>query len=176
MQTPKSLNPICIAPGSLVERVRHGDSAGAEELRRLLSCGVRFLVARKLPNPQVDACVREVFDRVIRGIQCGCLGNPVRLEQFVHMHLTTHIREIQHKEMPEQHAPNATSLSCGTDEHWQIMRDLLLGLSPIERESLVRFYAQGHDEQRLCRDLCMPTAEFRSLRARVKSRFHELCQ
>jgi hypothetical protein len=57
------------------------------------------------------------------------------------------------------------------------MQDLLLfGLSPSKRESVVRFCVQGHDEQRICRDLCTTSAEFRSLRMSAKARFHESCQ
>jgi DNA-directed RNA polymerase specialized sigma24 family protein len=55
------------------------------------------------------------------------------------------------------------------------MQALLRGLSPSERESLIRFYVDGHDAQRICRELRTPEAEFRVLRVRVKSRFHELC-
>lgn len=175
MQAPESIDPVCDRLGPLVDRVRQGDSAGVEELHGLLGRGVRFLVARKLPVSQVDGCVREVFDRVIRGIQSGDLGNPVRLVQYARMHLVTHVREIQDKQMPRQHAPKATKLPCKTDEHRQVMQDLLLGLSVSERESMVRFLVQGHDDRRICRELCMPAAEFRSLRVRVKARFHERC-
>ncbi|MCX6632140.1 MAG: hypothetical protein NTW28_31405 [Candidatus Solibacter sp.] len=145
-----------------------------EELHGLLSCGIRFLVARKLHAWQVDDCVREVFDRVVRGIQSGDLGNPVRLVQYVRMHLTTHIREIQDQQMPG-HTADSSSLPCVTDEHRQVMQDLLLCLSPNERESMDRFFVQGHDDRRICRELRVPAAEFRSLRSRVKARFHELC-
>jgi hypothetical protein len=143
-----------------------------EELHRLLSRGVRFLVARQLPASQVDGCVRVVFDRVIHGIQSGDLGDPVRLLQYVRMHLTAHIREIQHKQMPIEDAPSLTS---GADESRKIMQDLLLGLSQRERESLLRSYVNGHDDQRIWRELHMPAAEFQALRVRVKARFHELC-
>jgi hypothetical protein len=56
------------------------------------------------------------------------------------------------------------------------MQGLSLALSPSERGSLVRFYVQGGDEQRICRELCTTPAEFRSLRMNVKARFHEACQ
>ena len=41
------------------------------------------------------------------------------------------------------------------------MQDSLLALSPGERGSLVRFYVQGGDGQRICRELCTTPAEFR---------------
>jgi len=147
-----------------------------EELRQLLGRGVRFLVARSLPASQVDGCVREVFEQVARGIQSGDLGNPERLAQYVRMHLTARIRETQDRQMPVQHAPNTTSLPGATDERRQVMQGLLLGLAQRERESLIRFYISGHDQQRICRELRMPAAEFQSLRVRVRSRFHKLCQ
>jgi len=165
-----------VAPGLLVERVRQGDSAGVEELRRLLSRGIRFLVARKLPATEVDGCVGEVLDHVVRGIQSGDLGNPARLGQYVRMHLTTHIREAQDKQPAIQHACKTASAPCASDQHREVMQALLLGLSLCERESLIRFYVNGHGEEQICRELCMPVADFRTLRVRVNSRFHELCQ
>jgi DNA-directed RNA polymerase specialized sigma24 family protein len=172
VQTQDSVDPICVHAGPLVDRVRQGDSAGVEELRRLLIRGLRFLVARKLPASQGDGCVDEVIERVIRGIQRGDLGNPLRLGQYVRMHLTTRTREIQQEQMPIEDPSSLDSASC---ERRKIMQDLLLCLSPGERESLVHFYVQGHDEERICRELRMPAAEFRALRVRVKARFHELC-
>lgn len=175
MQALESVDFVCGHPVPLVDRVRRGDSAGAEELHRLLSRGVRFLVARKLPASRVDGCVREVFDRVACGIQRGDLANPERLVQFIRMHLTTCIREIQDRQMPGQHARNTASPPCAVDQRREVMQALLRGLSPSERESLIRFYVDGHDAQRICRELRTPEAEFRVLRVRVKSRFHELC-
>ena len=175
MQSLKSTDPDCLNPVPLVDRVRRGDPAGADELHRLLGRGVRFLAARKLPASQVDGCVHEVFDRVAGGIQRGDLGDPERLVPFTRMHLTTRIREIQARQVPGQHAGETASLSCAADRRREVMQALLLGLPPNERESLIRFYVDGQDDRRICRELRMPTAEFRALRARVKSRFHELC-
>lgn len=144
-----------------------------EELHRLVSRGVRCLAARELPASLVDGCVREVLDRVIRGIQSGDLGDPVRLVQYVRLHLAARIREIWDKQMSMGAAP---SINRVADERRKIMRDVLLGLTPDERQSMVRYYAQGHDERRICSELGMLAAEFQSLRARVKTRFQELCR
>jgi hypothetical protein len=156
--------------------MRQGDSVSAAELYRPLNRGVRFLAARKLPASQVEGCVREVLDRVIRGVQSGGLGDPVRLGQYVRMHLTDRIREIQDKQMPVQDASDTGRSPCATDERRQVMQDLLLALSPSDRDSLIRFYVSGHDERRICRELRVPAAEFRALRVGVRSRFHELFQ
>lgn len=176
MQTREPIDPVCLHPGPLVDGVRQGDSVSAAELHRLLNRGVRFVAARKLPASQVEGCVLEVLDRVKWGIQSGGLDDPARLGQYVRVQLTAHIREIQDKQMPAQDAPKTDRSPCVTDERRQVMQDLLLGLSPGERDSLIRFYVDGHDEERICRELRVPAAEFRALRVRVKSRFHELCQ
>ena len=160
---------IDVAPGPLVDRVRHGDSAGVEELRQLLGCGIRYLVARELPASQVNGCTQDVLDRVTRGIQNGDLGNPARLVQYVRTHLATRMREIQHEQGPREDVPIP-------DSSVKIMQDLLLSLSQTERESLDRYYVRGQDDRQICRELHVPATEFRSLKMRVKARFYEVCQ
>ena len=173
MQPLELVDSACVRPESLADRVRQGDSASVEELRRLVSRGVGCLAARELPASQVEGCVREVLDRVISGIQSGDLEDPVRLLQYVRLHLAARVREIWDKEM---RMGDASSLTRAADARRKIMRDVLLGLTPGERQSMVRFYVQGHDDRRIWRELHMPAAEFQSLRARVKARFQELCQ
>lgn len=173
MQPLELVDATYIRPEVLADRVLQGDSASVEDLRRLVSRGLRCLAARELPASRVDGCVREVLDRVIRGIQSGDLGDPVRLVQYVRLHLAARIREIWDKEMP---LGAASGLRSGADARRKIMRDVLLGLTPDERQSMVRFYVQGHGDRQICRDLGVPVAEFQSLRARVKARFQELSQ
>ena len=173
MQPLELADSACVRPESLADGVRQGDSASVEELRRLVSRGVGCLAARELPASQVEGCVREVLDRVISGIQSGDLEDPVRLLQYVRLHLAARIREIWDKQMPMGAAP---SLNRVADARRRIMRDVLLELTPDERQSMVRFYLQGHDDRRICRELGMPAAEFQSLRASVKARFQELCR
>lgn len=175
MRSPHPIDPLFVHPEPLVDRVRHGEPAGVAELRGLLIRGLRFLVARQLHAWQVDGCVYEVFDRVVRGIQSGDLNDPVLLVPYVRARLAAHVGEIQDTRMAGSHDSDGTILPCVTDEHQQVMHGLLLSLSPSERESMVRFFVQGHDDRRICRELCVPAAEFRSLRVKVKARFHELC-
>jgi hypothetical protein len=49
-------------------------------------------------------------------------------------------------------------------------------LSPPERDSLIRFYVEGQDEQSVCRGNGILPAEFRLLKQRVKARFSELAR
>jgi hypothetical protein len=173
MQTLEVVDPACVHQKPLADGARQGDPANVKELHRLVGRGLRCLAARELRPSQLDGCVREVLDRVMRGIRSGDLGNPVRLAQHVRMHLTAYICEIWDKEMP---AEDASCLNSGADERGEIMRNVLLELSPDERRSMIRFYVQGHDDRRICRELCMLEAEFRALKARVKARFQELCR
>src|ERR1039458_3593704 len=141
MQTSDSID---VAPGPLVDRVRHGDSAGVEEFRQFASCGIRYLVARELPASQVNGCTQDVLDRVTRGIQNGDLGNPARLVQYVRTHLATRMREIQYEQGPREDVPIP-------DGSVKIMQDLPLILWQSERESLDRYYVRGHDDRQICR-------------------------
>jgi DNA-directed RNA polymerase specialized sigma24 family protein len=78
--------------------------------------------------------------------------------------------------MPVRCVTNTAEASCLSCEQVDIMKDLLMSLSAMERESLRRCYVLGHDDQRICRELRIPAEEFRSLRFRVKSRFREHCR
>ncbi len=162
MPAVESADPVCVLAGALVDKVRERDGASEEELRRLLSRGVRFLVARKLPARQVEACVGEVLDRAIQGIQSGSFDDPVRLVQGVRRQIAVRVREIQ--------------LENAAGQRRRIMQEILRGLSPRERESLLRSYVQGQDDERIGAELRMPPAESRSLRGRVRARFHEVCR
>ena len=176
MLTSKPTDPVGCDYGVLAARIRQGDPAGVEELHRFLSRGVRFLVDRKVPASQADGCVQVVFDRVIGGLRSGALGESAWLVEYVHAHLETHIREIQGRRPPMEKGPSPTGQPPVTEEHRRIGEDLLRDLAPGERQSLERFYAGGDDDRQTRRELGMPAAEFRALRARVRGRFRKLCR
>jgi hypothetical protein len=124
----------------------------------------------------VEDAVREVLDRVIRGIQSEDLVDPLLLLPYVRTHLTTRIRETQEKQLTTMPSGDALTLRPGAGERRGIVQGILCGLSRRERESLSRFYFQRYDDERILRELGMPPAESRSLRAMVRTRFRELCQ
>ena len=173
--TPKP-DPVRFDPGVLAAGIRLEDPAGAEELRRLLSRGVRFLAKRKLPASQADGCVQVVLERVIGGLPSGAPGKSAGLVEYVYAHLAAHIREIQDRRPPMESASSGAGEPPVTEEHRQVVEHLLRGLTPNERQSLARFYVGGSDARQPRRELGMPVAEFRALRVRVRRLFRELCR
>jgi len=154
---------------ALVDGVCRGDPAGLEALRGLLAGGVRLLLVRRLDKSQVEDCVEEVLRRVVRGIQTGELQDPRRLMPYVRIHLQCLAGERARAQAPPADAPAA-------DSGQQILCRLLQELSPPERDSLIRFYVEGQDEQSVCRGNGILPAEFRLLKQRVKARFSELAR
>jgi hypothetical protein len=161
--------------GALFEGIRQGNPESIDEFRRSLRRGVRFLAARKLPVWLVDDGVREVLDRVTRGIQSGDLEDPVGLLPFVRMHLVTYVREVQDEHIWIMSMRDATSLNCLAGCR-KVAQAFLLGLSDDERECLFRFYVRRHDDDRISRELRMPAAESLTLRARVRAQYSEACK
>jgi hypothetical protein len=51
------------------------------------------------------------------------------------------------------------------------LRPILAALSPIERESLYRYYNLGEGAAGIFQDLGIPQDQFQELRARVRSKF-----
>jgi len=168
MPVLESTDP-CVGLTALVDGVRRGDPAGLEALRGLLARGARLLLVRRLEKSQVEDCVEEVLRRVVRGIQTGELQDPRRLMSYVRIHLQCLAGERARTQAPPADAPAA-------DSGQQILCRLLQELSVRERDSLTRFFVDGQDDGRICRECGIPPAQFRLLKQRVKARFSELAR
>src|ERR1700722_20541495 len=69
---------------NLVERIRDGDPSAMEELYKMFSTGIRFLLYRRLGPQDLDDKVHDVFVIVTEAICKGELGEPERLMGYVH--------------------------------------------------------------------------------------------
>ena len=67
----------------LVERIKENETAGMEELYRILSRGVRFHLQRQLDRQDVDDKVHEIFLILIQAIRRGELRQPERLMGYI---------------------------------------------------------------------------------------------
>ena len=65
--------------GQVVDRIRHDDPTGMEDLYRVFSKGVRFFLYRQLGPHDLDDKVHDVFLIVTQSIRNGDLREPDRL-------------------------------------------------------------------------------------------------
>ena len=138
---------------SLVQNIRNGDESALEELYRLFSRGIRFYLCRQLGIQELDDKVHDTFLIVVQAIQKGELREPARLLGFirtvVRRQVAAHIDRMVHtrkERLDIDSGMRVPDLCNGPEqeaillERTQLMRDVLAGISPRDREILTRFY------------------------------------
>jgi RNA polymerase sigma-70 factor (ECF subfamily) len=170
----------------LCERVRKNDPAGMEELYKLLSGGIRFLIMRQLGADTADDRVHDTFLIIVDAIKRGLVREPERLMGFVrtvvHRQVASSIRQnIQaRRERVDAEGMRHLADSRRTPEqvtiHRQkieIMQRVLAGLTEKEREILRRFYLLEQPAQQICEEMGLSETQYRLLKSRAKAKFGE---
>ncbi len=171
----------------LVRRIQAGDDAGAEELYRVFSRGIRFYLFRQLGPQDLDDKVHDTFLIVLQAIRRGELREPERLMGFVrtitHRQVAARIHDVvkDRNEMTEldsgmaisdrRHDPEAAVIARQREE---MMLAVLNGISRRDREILTRFYLQEQSQEDICAEMNLTDTQFRLLKSRAKARFGEL--
>ncbi len=171
----------------LVARVARSEPSGMEDLYRLFSKGVRFLLYRQLGPQDLDDKVHDTFLIVVQAIRKGDLREPERLMGFVrtivrrqvaaHIDHAVHDRkeradlEAGNAVLDHRHDPEQAAMIRQRDE---IMEKVLRGISSRDREILTRFYLNEESQEDICRKMNLTETQFRLLKSRAKARFGEL--
>jgi RNA polymerase sigma-70 factor, ECF subfamily len=172
---------------SLVERIRSGDERGMEDLYQVFANGVRFYLCRQLGRQDVEDKIHDTFVIVVQAIRKGDLREPERLMGFVrtiarrqvaaHIERTTQLRREQteldtsiglpdNELTPEEQAINRQRI--------ELMKEVLNGVSPRDREILTRFYLREQTQEEICHEMDLSETQFRLLKSRAKARFGEI--
>ena len=172
---------------SLVQNIRNGEESALEELYRLFSRGIRFYLCRQLGIQELDDKVHDTFLIVVQAIQKGELREPARLLGFirtvVRRQVAAHIDRMVHtrkERLDIDSGMRVPDLCNGPEEEaillerTQLMRDVLAGISPRDREILTRFYLREQTQEQICREMQLTETQFRLLKSRAKTRFGEL--
>ncbi len=172
---------------SLVERIRAGDERGMEDLYQVFANGVRFYLCRQLGRQDVDDKIHDTFVIVVQAIRKGDLREPERLMGFVrtiarrqvaaHIEQTTHLRREQTEldttiGVPDSNlTPEEQAISR---QRVELMKEVLNGVSPRDREILTRFYLREQTQEEICDEMDLSETQFRLLKSRAKARFGEI--
>jgi RNA polymerase sigma-70 factor (ECF subfamily) len=173
--------------GQVVDRIRHDDPTGMEDLYRVFSKGVRFFLYRQLGPHDLDDKVHDVFLIVTQSIRNGDLREPDRLMGYVR---TVVRRQVAaHIEDAVQARRNHTDLEGGVvlsargpdpersaieNQNEQLAMRVLSSIAKRDREVLVRFYLQEQTPEEICQAMELTETQFRLIKSRAKARFGEL--
>ncbi|MGH9667293.1 MAG: RNA polymerase sigma factor, partial [Bryobacteraceae bacterium] len=137
----------------LVARVQAGDENAMAELYGLFSRGIRFYLYRQLGPQELDDRVHDAFLIVVQAIRNGDLRDPERLMGFVRTivrrQVAAHIEQAVHTRREQVDLEGGVRLvdRGATPEEGvmrrqkaELVRHVLEGLSPRDREILTRFY------------------------------------
>jgi DNA-directed RNA polymerase specialized sigma subunit len=137
-----------------------------QELQRVFSRGVAFLLARRLPPHVAETRAKEVLGAVEQAIQRGELADPDELVAFIRRAVKMLIEDCQALRQPTL-APKQDPRKV------KLMTEILRRLPERERDAIRRFYVGEQSEQEICAAVRMSREQFRRLKARVRESFGE---
>ena len=169
----------------LVDRVRHGQQSGLEELYGLAK-NFTFFLLRQLGDDDLLDKVHDIFVTVAQAIRAGKLRDPERLIPF----LTTVTRFYTYNQIERRtygHKRGAPlegvnppdermDLEGATymDERRAIAMDILKTMPCRDRDVLCRFYLQEQTKEQICREMELTPTQFRLLKSKAKADFARL--
>lgn len=191
MTVAPASRPIAVTPepcwARLVERIRAGDPEAMEELYRIFSKGIRYLLYRQLGPQDLDDKVHDLFITITQSIQKGDLREPDRLMGYVrtvvHRQVVAHIEDAVHARrnltdvdgdvVLSDRAPDPERRAIELQNQALAMR-VLHSIAKRDREVLIRFYLQEQSAAEICRAMHLTETQFRLIKSRAKARFGEL--
>jgi len=166
-----------------VEKIRLGDPTGIEQLYKEFSRGIRFFICRHLGPQEAEDKVHDALLIVVQAIRRGELRDPACLPGYVRTvvrHLMAdHFGRSLDLRKKQVELGYAVSLDDPGDNPEQaalarqkveIMQEVLLRLSPRDREVLTRFYLLEQSKQQICAEMGLTETQFRLLKSRAKAR------
>jgi RNA polymerase sigma-70 factor, ECF subfamily len=183
----QSSNPSTTDWGELVRRIQSGDENGMEDLYRIFSRGIRYYLCRQLGPQELDDKVHDSFLIVVQAIQRGDLREPDRLMGFirtvVRRQVAAHIDGVVHSRREEVDMEVGSRIAdrrgnpeqaVALRQKAELLRGVLMRLSPKDREILTRFYLHEQPQDQICKEMKLTETQFRLLKSRAKARFGEL--
>lgn len=165
---------------ALIDHIRDGDQTAVQELTRLFSRGIRFLLSRQLQPAHVEFALQSTLTTVIRAVKAKEILEPEQLVRFV---LTTlkgqranfgqQQRRIQVINRPDERSrkdPTLYECSCALEHADEIIANTVREMSKTEREALRRYYLNGETPEAIQSSLNLSVAEFQFIIMQIKSR------
>ena len=142
-------------------------SGAADELRRFLAAGPRFLLEREWDPVETGKKCSELHEEIVSAMHRAEIRDFAALLGFVQKRIASYRRETE-KTVSSRNDPSAPE----TKRRTQILEGLLRRLDPRDREALRAYYLEGKAAEVVCRETGMSVPEFRALQARLRAQFH----
>lgn len=162
----------------LVENVRLLKPAALEELYALVK-NFTFFLMRQLGADELQDSLHDIFLAVVQAIRSGKLRNPERLTAFVtavtRFHTYTQI-DVRVRNRNRNVIVDGMDLADSTNleqrvyrkQKLRLVREMLHGMAPLDREVICRFYLEDHPKERICSDLKLTPNQFRNIKSQAK--------
>jgi RNA polymerase sigma factor (sigma-70 family) len=170
----------------IVARIQAGDPAGVEQLYRVFTRGLRYILARQVPPQDVHDKMHEILLIVVRAIQRGELREPERVMGFVRTVMSRQVAHYiegavqkRHREADPESTPYIADARLSPEqellkkERIEIMKETLKTMAPRCREILERFYLREQRPEQICREMSLTETQFRLLKSRAKAQLGE---
>lgn len=158
-----------------------------EELYKMFSTGIRFLLYRQLGPQDLDDKVHDIFVIIIQAICNGDLREPERLMGYVHTvvrrQVASHIDravqmrrnyvDLDFQDSVSDRRPDPERAAIERQNHGMAM-SVLQCIPKRDREVLTRFYLYEQSPEQICADMVLTETQFRLIKSRAKARFGEL--
>jgi RNA polymerase sigma factor (sigma-70 family) len=171
----------------VVERIQAGDPGGLEELHAMIRDGFYGHIWRQLGPQDLEDRIQDVYLIVSECIKRGEVREPERLPGF----LATVVRRVIAQQIEKRvntqrrtvDVPQLDWLADGQPnqetslakrEEVEVVRRVLGGLKPWEREILDRFYLQEQSAAEIQAGMGLSGTQFRVDKSRAKARFTQL--
>ncbi len=162
----------------LVENIKENKEFALEELYGLVK-NFTFFLMRQLGTEDLQDSLHDIYLAVVQAIHAGRLRNPERLTAFLtavaRFHTYTKIdmrvrSRTRHVVLEGMDVPDSTNLEQRVygQQKLRLVRDMLLALSPLDREVLRRFYLEDHSKERICQELQLTANQFRNIKSQAK--------
>ena len=158
-----------------------------EELYRVFSSRLRFILYRQLGPQDLDDRIHDIFLLITQSICRGDVRQPERLMGYVrtvlHRQVAAQIEELvrARRNMTgldgnvelSDHAPDPERGAIERQRAEMALR-ILCGIAKRDREVLIRFYLEEQSSAQICRDMKLTATQFRLIKSRAKARFGDL--
>jgi RNA polymerase sigma-70 factor, ECF subfamily len=159
---------------SIIAKVKGDDPNGKDQLYRLFSDGIRFMLGRQLGPAQLRTRDLETFEILLDAVRSRSLDEPQNMAGLVRAIVLKQIVVYRDEDSLKPSRtigfpgviPTKSAIPTQTLDR---MVAILSRMSPRERDALTRFYSYEQTQERICDEMELGESEFLLLKARAKT-------
>jgi DNA-directed RNA polymerase specialized sigma24 family protein len=145
---------------NLVQRIAAGDPGGEQEFRATYRMGIRFLLQRRIGDPNLEEVVEDTVMGILQEISQGRMTTVAEMARF--------IRKAIPSDRPAASGPVLTEAARDREQtRVKALDEALQRFNSTEREALICYYARGFSERDVEAEFGYEPVAFHHLRERL---------